>query len=49
MNKTLYNSLVTPANNFQKKYDELSESIAFDQKLIYFTDQNGLKWGPHEN
>ena len=25
----------------QKKYDELSEMVAFGQKLRYFTDQNG--------
>ena len=25
-------------------YNELSESVAFGQKLRYFTDQNGPKW-----
>ena len=28
---------------FLEKYDELSESVAFGQKLRYFTDQNGPK------
>ena len=30
-------------------YDELSKSVAFGQKLSYFTDQNGPIGGPHEN
>ena len=30
---------------FLEKYDELPESVAFGQKLRYFTDQNGLKGG----
>ena len=34
---------------FLEKYDELSEIVAFGQKLRYVTDQNGLKRGPHEN
>ena len=32
-----------------RKYDELSKSVAFGQKLRYFTDQNGSKGGPQEN
>ena len=32
-----------------QKYDELSKSVAFDQKLMYFTDQNGPKGEPHGN
>ena len=35
--------------SFLEKYDELSELVAFGQKLRYFTDQNGPKGGPHEN
>ena len=31
---------------FLEKYDELSNSMAFGQKLRYFTDQNGHE---HEN
>ena len=31
---------------FLEKYDELSNSIAFGQKVRYFTDQNGDE---HEN
>ena len=27
--------------HFLEKYDELSEMVAFGQKLRYFTDQNG--------
>ena len=36
---------------FQEKYDELPESVAFGQKLMYFTDQNGPWRGgrPHKN
>ena len=34
---------------FLGKYDELSESVAFDQKLRYFFDQNRPKGGTHEN
>ena len=34
---------------FLEKYDELSESVAFGEKLWYFTEQNGPKGGPHEN
>ena len=34
---------------FLETYDELSESVGFDQKLRYFTDQNGAKRRPHEN
>ena len=30
---------------FIEKSDELSQSATFDQKLRYFTDQNGLKGG----
>ena len=30
-----------------EKCDELSEMIAFGQKLSYFTEQNGPKEGPH--
>ena len=33
---------------FLEKY-ELSESVAFGQKLRYFTDRNGSKGGLHEN
>ena len=31
-----------------EKCDELSESVAFGQKLKYFTDQNEPTWEPHE-
>ena len=34
---------------FLETYDELSKSVAFGQKLRYFTDQNGPKWGPLGN
>ena len=30
-----------------EKYDELSESLAFGQKLRHFTDQNGAMVGQH--
>ena len=33
---------------FLEKYNELSKSIVFGQKM-YFTDQNGPKGGPHGN
>ena len=29
--------------------DELFESVAFGHKLRYIPDQNGPRWGPHEN
>ena len=32
-----------------EKYDELSESVTFGEKLKYFTNQNGSKGGAHEN
>ena len=35
--------------NCLEKYDELSESVAFGQKLRYFTDQNGPNEGQYEN
>ena len=48
-----YRFLVTSGCLLSKKYDELSESVAFGQKLRYFTDQNGPRGGegrgPHEN
>ena len=31
-----------------EKYDGLSESLAFGQKLRYFTDKHGPKGGPHK-
>ena len=34
---------------FLEKYGELSEPVAFGQKLRYFTDQNGPKVGRNEN
>ena len=34
---------------FLEKYDELSELVAFCEKMKYFTDQNGPKGGPIEN
>ena len=34
---------------FLEKYNGLSESVAFGQKLRYFTDQNGPKGGLHGN
>ena len=34
---------------FLETYDELSELLAFGQKLRYFTDQTGPKGGPKEN
>ena len=34
---------------FLENCDELSEWVAFGQKLRYFTDQKGPKGGPHEN
>ena len=33
---------------FLGKHDELSESVAFGQKLRYFTDQNEPKLGLHK-
>ena len=47
--QSLYRFLVPVGVYYLEKYDELSESVAFGQKLMYFTDQNGLKGGPHEN
>ena len=35
--------------DFLEKCDELSEWVAFGQKLSYFTDQKRPKGGPHEN
>ena len=35
--------------DFLEKCDELSEWVAFGQKLKYFTDQKGPKWEPYEN
>ena len=35
--------------DFQEKCDELSEWVAFGQKLSYFTDQKRPTGGPHEN
>ena len=32
-----------------QKYNGLFESLASGQELIYFTDQNGPKMGPHQN
>ena len=51
MDKTWYRFLVTSGCLFYflEKCDELSESVAFGQKLRYFTDQNGPKEGPYEN
>ena len=43
--KTQYGFLVTSGYLVLEKYDELSELVAFDQKLRYFTDQNGPKGG----
>ena len=34
---------------FLEKCDELSEPVVFSQKLTYFADQNGPKWGQHQN
>ena len=34
---------------YLEKSDELSESVAFGQKLSYFTDQDGPKGGAQEN
>ena len=34
---------------YLEKYHELSELVAFGQKLRYFTDQNGPKERSHEN
>ena len=34
---------------YLEKSDELSESVAFGQKLSHFTDQDGPKGGAHEN
>ena len=42
---------------FLEMYDELSKSVAFGQKLKYFTNQNRPRveeggeggWAPHEN
>ena len=44
VDKTSYRFLLTSRCD-----DELSESVAFGQKLRYFIDQNGPKRGPHEN
>ena len=33
---------------FLERYEEISESVTFGQKLRYFTDQNGPKGAPHE-
>ena len=37
-----YRFLVTSGVYFLKKYDELSESVAFGQKLRYFTAVRGI-------
>ena len=42
MDKTWYNFLVTSVCMLSRKYDELSELLAFGQK---FAHQNGLKGG----
>ena len=34
---------------FLESCDELSELVAFGQKLRYVTDQKGPKQGPHKN
>ena len=49
VDKTQYGLLVTWGVYFLEKCDELSESVAFGQKLRYFTDQNGPKGEPYEN
>ena len=41
--------LVTQGVYFLKKYDQLSESVVFSQKLRYFTEQNGPNWESHAN
>ena len=35
--------------HFLEKHDELSEAVAFDQKLRHFRDQNGPKRRIREN
>ena len=52
VDETWYRCLVTSGCVLSRKvgkYAELSESVAFRQKLKYFTDQNVPKRGPHEN
>ena len=50
VDKTQYRLLDTLRGLLSReKCDELSETVAFGQKLRYFTDQNGPKGGPHEN
>ena len=41
--------LVTSRCLLSRNNTELSESVSFAQKLRYFTDQNELNEGPHEN
>ena len=41
--------ILSKSINFLEKYDELSESVAFGQKLRCFTAQNEAKGEPHEN
>ena len=48
-NNTRLPRLLGTQHCFLGKYDELSESVAFGQKLKYFTDQNGTKGEPHKN
>ena len=52
LDRTLCRFLVTQGVCVLEKYDELSELVAFGQKLSHFTDQNGQKKGgvgPDEN
>ena len=49
VDKTWYGFLEPQDVYFLEKYDQLPELVAFGQKLRYFTDQNWLKGGPHEN
>ena len=34
---------------FLGKYNELSELVALNKKIRYFTEENGRKEGPHKN
>ena len=49
VDKTNIDVQLTQGVYFLEKCDELSESVAFGQKLRYFMDQNGPKGRRHEN
>ena len=49
VDKTKYKVLATPRFLLSRKVCQLSESVAFGQKLRYLKEQNRPKMGSHEN